>query len=87
MERPCKKCLLAQSAMQDVFEAVQEQIRALPEDERTSEKEYSRRLALCTGCESLTSGMCQKCGCFAELRAARKRAGCPDVPAKWSAEE
>ncbi|MBR1864628.1 MAG: hypothetical protein IJ806_11145 [Ruminococcus sp.] len=58
-------------------------VKKLPADKRVSEEEYQRRLSLCRECESLRSGMCLKCGCYVELRAAKTGSRCPDVNKKW----
>lgn len=47
-------------------------IAALPEEKRADDDTYRHRLDICGSCESLGSGICGKCGCFVELRAAKK---------------
>lgn len=53
-----------------------------PEDKVTDEQ-YEQRLLMCRQCEHLLSGMCRKCGCYVEMRAAMKIRHCPDVPGRW----
>ncbi len=43
---------------------------------------YNKRLAFCKKCEYLISGMCRKCGCYVEIRAALKDKACPDYDSK-----
>lgn len=52
-------------------------------DLKADTEEYERRLDICKECESLLSGMCQKCGCYVELRAVMKENYCPDIQNKW----
>ena len=47
------------------------------------EAEYRRRLALCKGCGELANGICAQCGCFVELRAAKRQNRCPAFPPRW----
>ena len=69
--------------MQDVYQSVKEYVEALPEDKKAAPAEYARRLEICKGCESLAEGMCVKCGCYVEARAAKINADCPDEKDKW----
>ena len=62
---------------------VRERAEAVPEEERTPEAEYAERLSRCRGCASLMRGTCRECGCYVEIRAARKRQKCPKFPAEW----
>lgn len=72
----CRKCLLNQDSG-ELYQSIQELIAALPEEEKAAEQEYRRRLALCEGCDKLQNGMCLSCGCFVQVRAAKKRESCP----------
>lgn len=83
-QRPCIRCLL--SELPDgaaLAEAVRERIAALPEEDRAPEAERRRRLEKCKACPRLNRGTCGACGCYVELRAARIRQTCPDVPDRW----
>lgn len=80
----CKKCLLREMAEQDVLESITVRIDKLSENEKTDEEIYSKRLNECKNCENLISGVCMKCGCYVEFRAAFKKQKCPDVKnRKW----
>ena len=80
----CKKCLLLESAEGDVLSEIKEKIKTLPSSERCDESTYESRLAFCKECENLISGVCMKCGCYVEFRAAFIKQKCPDVKGrKW----
>lgn len=82
-KKPCTRCLLEQAGRQDLAEAVNSAIMKIPSDKRTNDEEYSRRLEICSTCEHISGGTCLKCGCYAELRAARKDSHCPIKTKKW----
>ena len=45
---------------------------------------YQQRLAACQSCDHLIAGVCMKCGCYVEFRAAHKKLKCPNVKdRKW----
>ena len=78
----CKRCLLRE--MQgDVFAEVSDLLAAMPAEEKAADALYEARLALCKACDHLVGGICTKCGCFVELRAARAAMRCPDAARKW----
>ena len=80
----CRRCLLEEAARGDILASVREKVDKLPAADRCSEEEYRARLDACLGCGSLSAGLCLKCGCYVEFRAAVKRMKCPN-PAyrKW----
>ncbi len=82
-ERPPCRCLLGEIDQQQLAENIRELISFLPEEERTEEAEYDRRLELCRRCDALINGTCVRCGCYVEARAGRKSLHCPDVPSRW----
>ncbi len=80
----CKRCLLFESAQGETLSIIKEKIKTLSENERVSDDLYEKRLSLCKECDFLISGMCRKCGCYVEFRAAFKNKSCPDVNnKKW----
>ena len=85
MTRPfCRRCLLEDMPSQaELARSVRELVDLLPEENRAPEEERLRRLDLCRSCDHLLDGMCALCGCYVELRAAKKRMACPDVPGRW----
>ena len=84
MAKECKRCLLRQAAEEDTFRDIQTQIDKIAPEERTEEGLYAKRLEACTDCDQLISGVCMKCGCYVEFRAAFKSMKCPNVKdRKW----
>ncbi len=82
--RECKRCLLLESAEDAMLESIKERVEKLSPEERVSDSLYKERLRQCKMCDNLISGMCLKCGCYVEFRAAFKDKRCPDVSAgKW----
>ena len=79
----CYKCLLEDFDEKNALNTVKEMIEAMPEEQRTPQDEYRRRLEICRNCDSLVSGTCVKCGCYVELRAAGRSRCCPDAKDKW----
>lgn len=84
MVQECKKCLLYESAEGDILNDIKEKIAKLSESDKVSEDEYEKRLGFCKDCDNLISGVCMKCGCYVEFRAAFKKQKCPNVKdRKW----
>ena len=84
MERkPCRRCLLQDIDESQLMEAIQQRIAALPASQRASAEDYAARLSECRRCDFLVSGTCQKCGCYVELRAAKRSAYCPHEKPRW----
>ncbi len=80
----CKRCLLRESAEEDTLISIKERIEKLKVDEKADDALYSRRLNECKNCEELISGVCMKCGCYVEFRAAFKKQNCPNASdRKW----
>lgn len=76
--RICKRCLLREmSEQEEYFRSLREYIENIDPDIRASESLYENRLDVCRSCEMLMQGMCRKCGCYVELRAAVKKNVCP----------
>ena len=75
----CKRCLLREAAEEDVLKSITERIEKLPEKEKADDALYQKRLGACKTCDHLISGVCLKCGCYVEFRAAYKKMKCPDV--------
>ena len=51
--------------------------KTLPPQKRTPDEPYEQRLQACKHCKELESGTCKQCGCYVEMRAARKDMHCP----------
>lgn len=87
MKNECKRCLLLQAGEKQSYETVRNYIDNLDSELKVSDCEYNRRLSICRQCDYLISGMCLKCGCYAEVRAVLKNKACPDVDnIKWDKE-
>jgi len=80
----CKKCLLLEAGERVTYDEIMAYVATLPAADLVSDDEYQRRIAFCKNCDNLLSGMCRKCGCYAEVRARLKTANCPDFDnRKW----
>ncbi len=79
--RVCKRCLIRDMAEYEEYKNMFEYIRNLPEEIKASKELYERRMDRCKECDMLLSGMCRKCGCFVEMRAAVANNYCPGK--KW----
>lgn len=79
----CRKCLIRDMPEAEFFQNMYDYIANIPEDEKTPEEEYERRLNECRQCESLLNGMCRVCGCFVEMRAAAVIRHCPGTGKRW----
>ena len=83
--RICKRCLVGDIPDQaSLAELIRERIALLPEEQRAEEAVQQARLDTCRCCDHLSSGTCALCGCYVELRAAKRLMRCPDVPARWT---
>ncbi len=77
--RVCRRCLTEELAdSEEIFRSLRAYIENLDVDIRTPEDAYRARLELCKRCDMLLQGMCRKCGCYVELRAAVRGNACPD---------
>ena len=83
MKKPCLKCLLADMDLDEYTQKVLEYAKNLPEFERTDDVTYNYRLKLCKQCDELANGICAKCGCFVELRAAKRNSCCASENKLW----
>lgn len=81
--KECRKCLLKELNKEDYFKNVYEYIESIPEDIKTGNDEYKKRLEICQGCEKLENGICRVCGCFVEVRASINSNYCPDSKRYW----
>lgn len=81
--KPCRLCLLQESGEQQLFEIVRQRIAAMPLAQKANPELYEQRLSLCRKCDQLISGTCRKCGCYVELRAAKKDGFCPHEHSRW----
>ncbi len=75
--RRCKRCLIYEMADKAAYESIKNYLDSLPAEDKSDESVYRSRLNVCKECDSLLSGMCRKCGCYVEVRAAGINACCP----------
>jgi len=74
----CRKCLIADLPRgEKLREILSERLAQIPEEEKVSRDEYNARLERCRQCRELHEGTCALCGCYVELRLARKSRQCP----------
>ncbi|MCH5325008.1 MAG: hypothetical protein J1E39_07305 [Eubacterium sp.] len=78
----CRRCLTAQLS-EEAFRTVSEYVSLIPKDKKTDDVSYHKRLEKCRACDELINGMCAKCGCFAEIRAAYAHRACPHEQPRW----
>lgn len=78
MRERCKRCLLLAAGEAKSYEQIKQYVDNLDDDLKVTSALYDRRLSLCKTCDYLISGMCLKCGCYVELRAALKNKACPN---------
>lgn len=84
-ERACRRCLLKDMTGNEYYNSVYEYIEALPVAVKTPEAEYQRRLRICGDCAHLVNAMCDQCGCFVEVRAAKRSNACAKSADIWAA--
>ena len=78
----CGRCLISELNIKELSENVRDYISLIPQENRTADEEYLRRLGICKECLWLADGLCGECGCFAEIRAAKAKISCP--LGKWA---
>lgn len=74
----CKRCLLLEAGENKSYTTVREYLDILDDSLKADDKTYKSRLDECKKCDFLISGMCLKCGCYVEIRAALKDKHCAD---------
>lgn len=80
--RLCRKCLIRDmEGQEEYFRSLREYIDNLDLDIKACVPLYEDRLNICRECDMLLEGMCCRCGCYVELRAAVTKNHCPGE--KW----
>ena len=80
----CRRCLLEDMPAEAALaKSIRELVDLLPEEKRAPAEVTAQRLAVCRACDHLQNGMCVLCGCYVELRAAKRIMKCPCVPKNW----
>ena len=86
--KPCLRCLLQDLPEGEALKAMlAELIGSIPPEDRAAPDAVRTRLDACRICSHLRQGTCGLCGCYVEHRAERRKASCPDIPARWTYEE
>lgn len=70
-QRVCRRCLLRELDG-EYFQSIYQYIQNLPAEWKVDKETYAARLERCRECPHLINGMCELCGCFVEVRAAKK---------------
>lgn len=81
--KECRICSLSGLSDEEYYKRVSSYILNIPEELKTPEEIYVRRLEYCKKCQYLMNGLCRLCGCFVEIRAASKNSYCPNKNAYW----
>jgi len=82
----CRKCLDQDVDEQSLRAHLDGYAASLPEEIRTPEAEYQKRLFLCEGCPHRIQFTCTQCGCYIQARAAKRMQKCPLPGApRWTA--
>ncbi len=76
--KKCKKCLLLEAGENKSYDTIKEYLANIDPSLKTDIDNYKLRLDKCKECDFLISGMCLKCGCYVEVRAAFKDKHCAD---------
>ena len=79
----CEKCLIEKIDPLGILETIREKVEMIPEDEKTTDEDYVKRLEICSECKELNLGTCVICDCFVEYRAAHTNMHCPSTDSKW----
>ena len=76
--------MLREAAEEAAFDAIREKLEMLSFSEKADDALYQQRLDACKECDFLISGVCMKCGCYVEFRAAFRKMKCPNAAdRKW----
>ena len=81
--RICKRCLLKDFDRDEYFRSIYEYIENIPVEQKADPDLYESRIKICRECDHLLNGMCDLCGCFVEVRAAKVMQHCAQCRDKW----
>lgn len=79
----CPRCAWRELPDYEYKEAVRKYAEQIAPDLKTPDLVYGKRLEACASCGFLQNGMCRLCGCFVEMRAAKRISRCPKNPPSW----
>lgn len=80
----CPRCGMQALSSNDYQSSLKSYVEQLDDDIKVSPDIYKLRLEACKSCGHLINGMCRLCGCFVEMRAAKKSLRCPCRPERWN---
>lgn len=83
MDESCPSCAARNADKGSYEEYIKTYLDSLPDEIKTPAEEYARRLDICLGCEEYITKTCILCGCYVEIRAAKKIMYCPLSFDKW----
>ncbi|MCL2203755.1 MAG: DUF6171 family protein [Defluviitaleaceae bacterium] len=81
--KPCPRCLVADTHRAELSATIQDYIKNIPPEHKTTPAVYIERLNICKKCDHLLDGMCVLCGCYVELRAAKALQQCVASASRW----
>ncbi len=76
-KKPCRLCLLKDINPQEYEAKIKRILDHMEAKEKATDEVYEGRLNMCTTCNYLKDGFCGACGCYVELRCAKKTSVCP----------
>ena len=82
-ERVCRRCLLKDMDRNEYFRSIYEYIENIPQEQKAEPSIYESRVNICRSCDHLVNGMCELCGCFVEVRAAKIMQHCAKSSDIW----
>ena len=82
-QRICKRCLLRDMEGEALYETMRAYVDNLPPEQKADAETLEARLQKCRNCDHLTNGMCALCGCFVEVRAAKRLMHCAKSSEIW----
>lgn len=84
--RVCRRCAEEDP---DLAAHLDEYVASLPKEVRASPAAYEYRLSRCAECPRRRGILCSVCGCFIQVRAAKRMLECPiDFgPPRWTRED
>jgi len=76
-KKPCRLCLLKDINPKEYEAKIKRILDHMDPKEKALDEMYEKRLKACTECHYLKDGFCGACGCYVELRCAKKTSTCP----------
>ena len=80
----CPRCGEQSVSDHEYGESLKNYVDRLDPETRVSQEIYDLRLNACRSCEYLSNGVCRLCGCFTQMRAAKRSGRCPASPGHWN---